>query len=156
MTRKLLLAVLWLPSLAAAGPGYVSRATDLREAPYPDAKVSQPLAASTAVEIKSRQGGWYQVQIGQFQGWVRMAMLRLRAPSASAGLLDGGRSVATQTVVTTGVRGLDDRDLQGAAPDLSAADGMDTYAANSAEARSFAAQAGLQAKAAATGKGGSP
>jgi len=145
MMRKTVWALALLPSLAAADPGYVAEATELRDGPYADGKVLQPLAAATAVEIQNRQGGWYQVQLGPQQGWVRMAALRLKAPGARAGLLEGGREAATQTVATTGVRGFDDRDLQAAAPNLPAVDGLEAYAATSADAGSFAAQAGLHA-----------
>ncbi|MDR3415353.1 MAG: SH3 domain-containing protein [Nevskia sp.] len=145
MLRRLCWTLLLLPSLAAAESGYVAEATDLRDGPYADGKVLQSLAAASTVQIKDRQGGWYQVQVDQQQGWVRMSALRLRAPGARAGLLEGGREAATQSVATTGVRGFDDRDLQKATPDVPAADGLDAYAATSADATGFAAKAGLQA-----------
>lgn len=148
MLRRLLLPVLaLLPMLAAAEPGYISDATELRATPFADGKVVQPLAAATAVDVRARQGGWYQVQVGAQQGWVRMSALRLRAPGERAGLLEGGRAVATQTVATTGVRGLSGEDLQKANPDLAAADGLDAAAVTAADARGFAAQAGLHANA---------
>lgn len=154
MTRKLLWALLWLPLLAAAEPGYVSDATDLRDGPYADAKTLQALPAAAPVEILGRQGGWYQVQVGQQQGWVRMSSLRLRAPGARAGVLDGGRAVATQTVATTGVRGFGKGELQNATPDVPAVDALEASAVAAADARAFAGQAGLQAKSD-PGKGGS-
>ena len=140
-------AVLGLPLLAAAEPGYISEDTDLRDGPYADAKTVQPLPAATAVEIRGRQGGWYQVQAGQQQGWVRMSTLRLRAPGARAGVLDGGRGAATQSVATTGVRGFGAGDLEKAAPDLDAVDKLEASVVAAADARSFAAGGSLQAKA---------
>ncbi len=157
MRRRLLFAaaVLGLPLLAVAEPGYISEDTDLRDGPYADAKTVQPLPAATAVDIRGRQGGWYQVQAGQQQGWVRMSTLRLRAPGARAGVLDGGRNAATQSVATTGVRGLNAPQIQNAAPNLPAVDELEKSVVAVPDARSFAAAGNLQAKADAD-KGGSP
>ncbi|HWY23370.1 MAG TPA: SH3 domain-containing protein [Nevskia sp.] len=155
MRHILLAAMLWLPLLAAADPGYISEDTDLRDGPYADAKSLQQLPAATAVEIHGRQGGWYQVQAGPQQGWVRMNSLRLRAPGARAGVLEGGRGAATQSVATTGVRGFGAGELQKAAPDVDAVDKLEATAVAAADARSFAAAGNLQAKADAD-KGGSP
>lgn len=148
MKRKLLWAALWLPLLAAADPGYVSDATELRDGPFVDGKVLQSLPAATAVEVLGRQGGWYQVKVDQQQGWVRMSALRLRAPGARAGVLEGGRAVATQSVATTGVRGFGSGELQSATPDVAAVDGLEVGAVAVADAQAFAGQGGLQAKAA--------
>jgi len=148
-------AVLWLPLLALAEPGYMSEDTDLRDGPYADAKTVQQLPAATAVDIRGRQGGWYQVQAGEQQGWVRMSTLRLRAPGARAGVLEGGRNAATQSVATTGVRGFGAGDLQKASPDLGEVDKLEAGAVAAADARSFAAAGNLQARADAD-KGGSP
>lgn len=155
MRRVLLAALLCLPLLTAAEPGYISDDTDLRDGPYADAKTVQPLPAATAVEILGRQGGWYQVQAGQQQGWVRMSTLRLRAPGARAGVLDGGRGAATQTVATTGVRGFGAGELQKASPRIDEVDKLDSGAVAPADARSFAAAGNSQARAD-LGKGGSP
>lgn len=145
MKRMLFAALLSLPLLAAADPGYVSEDTDLRDGPYADAKTVQPLPAATTVEIRARQGGWYQVQVGQQQGWVRMSSLRLRAPGAHAGVLDGGRGAATQSVATTGVRGLNATQIQNAAPNLPAVDELEKSAVAAADARAYAADGGLKA-----------
>ncbi len=155
MKRFLFAAALWLPLLAAADPGYISEDTDLRDGPYADAKTVQALPAASAVDILGRQGGWYQVRLGEVQGWVRMSTLRLRAPGARAGVLEGGRGAATQSVATTGVRGFGAGELQKAAPDIDAVDKLEATAVAAADARSFAAAGKLQAKADAD-KGGSP
>lgn len=155
MRHILFAAVLWLPLLAAADPGYISEDTDLRDGPYADAKTLQALPAASAVEILGRQGGWYQVRLGEAQGWVRMSTLRLRAPGARAGVLEGGRGAATQTVATTGVRGFGAGELQKAAPDIDAVDKLEALAVAAADARGFAAAGNLQHKADAD-KGGNP
>jgi hypothetical protein len=147
MKRILLGAVLSLPLLAAAESGYVAEATDLRDGPYADAKTVQQLPAAAAVEIRARQGGWYQVQSGEQQGWVRMSALRLKAPGAQVGMLQGGRAAATQSVATTAVRGFGKGELLAATPNLPAVDALENAAVSAADARSFAAQASLQAKA---------
>ena len=59
----------------------------------------------------------------------------------------GGRAAATQSVATTGVRGFGQGELQNATPDVAAADALEAAAVTTADARSFAAQANLQAKA---------
>lgn len=151
MKRLLWSAVLWLPLLTAADPGYVAEDTDLRDGPYGDAKTLQSLPAQSAVEILGRHGGWYQVQAGEQQGWVRMSALRLKAPGARAGVLEGGRIGATQSVAATSVRGITDVQLQNASPNLAAVDRLEAGAVSVADARAYAAQGGLQAKPAAPG-----
>ncbi|MBL6751907.1 MAG: SH3 domain-containing protein [Nevskia sp.] len=150
MIRKALGRALWgalcVPLAAAADAAYISQPTELRDAPAADGHVLQSLAAAAAVDIRRRQGGWYQVQVNQQTGWVRMSSLRLRAPGERAGLLDGGRALATQTVATTGVRGLSGEDLQKANPDLVAVAALDAGGVSAADARDFAAQGGLQAR----------
>jgi Bacterial SH3 domain len=154
MKRKLMLLALGLalPLLAGAEPGYVAETAQLRDGPNADAKLLQSLAAATAVDVLARQGGWYQVSLAGQQGWLRMSALRLHTPVARAGLLEGGRGAATQSVSNTGVRGFGSSDLEAASPDLPAADAL--VPADPAGARSFAAAGGLQANT--TGKGGAP
>jgi hypothetical protein len=154
MKRLLWGAALLLPLLAAADPGWVAEETDLRDGPYADAKTVQTLAADTTVEIRGRQGGWYQVQAGQQQGWVRMSALRLKAPGARAGVLEGGRIGATQSVAATSVRGITDVQLQNASPNMPAVDKLEGGAVSVADARAYAAQGGLQAKTKAAEQGG--
>jgi hypothetical protein len=143
-----------MPLLAAADAGFISQQTELRGNPAADAPVLQSLAPATAVDVKRRTGGWYQVQANKQLGWVRMSSLRLHAPGERAGLLDGGRAEATQSVATTGVRGLDGQTLQAASPDLVAVAALDASGDSAADARDFAAQGGLQARGSAkTGAG---
>jgi hypothetical protein len=159
MMRKTLIGILCLPLLAVAETGYISQATELRDTPNGDAPVLRALPAATPVDIRRRQGGWYEVLPGAPSaaagqsaqaGWVRMSSLRLHAPGERAGLLDGGRALATQTVATTGVRGLSGEDLQKAAPDLVAVASLDAMAVSAADARDFAEQGGLESKGAGT------
>jgi hypothetical protein len=151
MKRLLWGAALLLPLLAAADPGYVIEDTELRDGPYADAKSLQTLSAKATVEIRGRQGGWYQVQAGPQQGWVRMSALRLSEPGARAGVLEGGRIGATQSVAATSVRGITDVQLQNAAPNLAAVDKLESGAVSVADARAYAADGSLQAR---TSQGG--
>ena len=143
--RASLLAALSLPGLAAADPGYVSEATPLRDKPAADGAVMQQLPEASSVNVVARQGGWYQVQAGGQQGWVRMAALRLHAPGAAPGLLDGGRLAATQSVSSTAVRGFSAANLEAANPNPAAVDALESSAIAPDDARSFAAAANLQA-----------
>jgi uncharacterized protein YgiM (DUF1202 family) len=145
--NKWLIALLGGPMVAAAQTAYVSTATPLRATPNADAEVLRTLEAGAAVEIQARQGGWQQIAASGQSGWVRMSVLQLRAPGPAPGVLEGGRRFATQTMATTGVRGLGESDLQNATPDLAAADRLADYAASEAQARAFAADAGLRAAA---------
>lgn len=147
MKRLLFSLILGLPLIALADPGYVTEATELRDGPYADAKSVADLPDAATVEIRGRQGGWYQVQLGDKQGWVRMSSLRLRAPGARAGVLEGGRSVATQSVATTAVRGMNAVQIQNAVPDIPAVDALENSAVTADAARGYAADGGLKAKA---------
>ncbi|MBX6421668.1 MAG: SH3 domain-containing protein [Nevskia sp.] len=145
--KRWLIALLCGPLPVAAQTAYVNTATQLRATPNADAEVLRALEPGAAVEIRARQGGWEQVTVSSQNGWVRMSALQLHAPGSAPGVLEGGRQFATQTVATTGVRGLGEGDLQNAVPDLAAADGLATYAATAEQARAFAGDAGLHAAA---------
>lgn len=145
---------LWAISAMAADSAQVVRATALQNAPYTDATRLNLLRAPTRVEILQRQGGWYQVRVndsGQ-EGWVRMASLRLDQTAEAeegsgwwASLFRTGRSSATWTTATTGIRGLSEADINSAGQDYDELAQVDGYAASADEARNFAAQLPLKA-----------
>jgi len=151
----LALAGLWAVAAMAADSAQVVRATALQNAPYTDATRLDLLRAPTRVEILQRQGGWYQVRVndtGQ-EGWVRMASLRLDQTAEAeegsgwwASLFRTGRSSATWTTATTGIRGLSEADINNAAQDYDELATLDSYAVSAAEARTFAAQLPLKAR----------
>jgi hypothetical protein len=132
MFRKAWIGLIWgVPWLAAAAPGTVSLPAELRTAPRAAAEVLRTLPAGTAVDIQHRSGGWYQVQVDQQQGWVRLAALRLPAAPAP------DKAAAT---------GLKFADLQKGAVDLQAVSALDAGAPDADDARDFAGRGGLEAR----------
>lgn len=146
---------LWTVGAMAADSAQVVRATALQNAPYTDATRLNLLRAPARVEILQRQGGWYQVRVndtGQ-EGWVRMASLRLEQTAEAeegsgwwASLFRTGRSSATWTTATTGIRGLSETDINNATQDYDELTMVESYAVNAADARAFATQLPLKAR----------
>ncbi len=118
------LALLFVACAAQAEPALTNRATDVLAQPQSDAARLAALAENDKVEVIKRSGAWSEVKTGAGQtGWVRMMHLK---PAGAAGKPDGGginpmsalsrlagsgRTGHTATV-TTGVRGLQEEDLQ--------------------------------------------
>lgn len=156
MKRPLAFLLLCGLSLAAqADPARVIRATDLKDRPFTDAATVLPLAKMAAVEVLTRQGGWYKVKVQGKEGWVRMSALRLGDGSAKPGdsgigmarrFLTTGRSGSSGVTVATGVRGLEAADITNAVADPGAVAAMDQSAVNADEARRHAGEQGLRAQ----------
>ena len=133
--------------------GYTVRSTDLKDAPYTDAKTLATLPEQTKVEIVSRQGAWLQVKEQQ-QGWVRMLSLRTgegRMTGGDSGLkslmnLGLGRSGNTGVTVATGVRGLSETDLKNTKPNPQELEKLRRMTIPPAEAQKFAASGKLTAQ----------
>lgn len=148
-----LLACLGAPA-ALAEPATVSRATDLLEKAFADAKPVAALAPETKVDVLRGDGAWREVKTTQGQtGWVRMLALRYGeggAPQKSSsnplgaigGLLNAGRTSNTATV-TTGVRGLDTEDLENAQPNANELGKLQRFAVDSKVAQGFATRTKL-------------
>lgn len=152
--RAALVALAFLPSLAAAEPASVIRATELKASPATDAAAVAPLAESAKVDALERKGGWVRVKAeGGAEGWVRMLMLRYSgAGEAKRGdlgivqLVNVARTGTSGTQVATGVRGLDAEQLANAKPNAAELERLHGYAATREAAAGFAAQGGLQAQ----------
>ncbi|HEY6281163.1 MAG TPA: hypothetical protein VIW72_05130 [Burkholderiales bacterium] len=137
----------------AAEFGYTMRSTELKDAPFSDAKTLATLPEKTKVEIISRQGAWLQVKEQQ-QGWVRLLSLRTgegRTIGGDSGLeslinLGLGRSGNTGVTVATGVRGLSEADLKNARPNPQELEKLHQLTIPPAEAQKFAASAKLTAQ----------
>jgi hypothetical protein len=135
----------------AAEYGYTVRSTELKDAPFSDAKTLATLPEKIKVEIISRQGAWLQVK-DQQQGWVRMLSLRTGEGRATGGdsglksLLNLGRSGNTGVTVATGVRGLSETDLKNARPNPQELEKLRQLTIHPAEAQKFAASAKLTAQ----------
>lgn len=142
------------PALAAE-KGVAIRASDLLARPFIDAEKAGAVAANQPVTIEARQGAWVQVSAGGKTGWVRMLNLRLEgaggaaarpavadnrptagnALSNPAALLRTGSSGRT---VTTGVKGLDEEDINNASPDYTQLAMLDALAVDPGAARAKA------------------
>ena len=146
--------------LAVAGPmralaeqtATVLRDTVLRSEPFSDADAIVSLKAKATLTLFKRQGGWYQVRVGEQQGWVRMSAIRpgeaQSGGSAGIGetlrLLRNGRSGASGVTVATGIRGLDAADMASATPNHQAVERLAQYQVPAEQATAFAAEAELK------------
>ena len=137
---------------AASQVGTLTGPAELRSTPFADGKVLKTLPKGTSVEVIKRVGGWYQVKAAGADGWVRMWLLRFSGPAAggtalkdTVGVIQSGRSSATYTTATTGVRGLSEEELNKAVPDPAAVQAMEQLAVTQPDARGFAKQGALKA-----------
>ncbi len=139
----------------ASDTGVAIRACQMMSEPYKDARALTSLEEGEAVEILKRKGGWLQVSSEGKTGWVRMLFIRRGAPGEQAsaateasGLLGlaTGRAGSGNVVAATGVRGLDEEDLQEAEFNEKELQTLKTYSTSKKEAREFASQADLQSQ----------
>ncbi|NJC88443.1 MAG: SH3 domain-containing protein [Desulfuromonas sp.] len=168
ITCLTLTALLAWPLFCLAEPATVSKADNLYEKPFADARVLTKLAAGQAVDIQKREGSWYQVKAAGKTGWLRMLSVRRTAAASavSAGSLAQvatGRAGTGQIVTTTGVRGLGEETLKTAAFSEMAIAAAERFRVPPAEAERLAREAGLRPRnvpplpvAAAPGEGGTP
>ena len=141
-------------SAEAAEKGLILRAGDLLAQPFIDAAKSGPITANQPVTIVERRGAWANVETGGKSGWVRVLNLRLEPAAARPGgarpaggsgnplsLLQTGSSGRT---VTTGVKGMDEEDIQNATPDYAELELLGTLAENADAARANAVKSNLK------------
>lgn len=120
MRPCLLLTLLLWPALCLAEPATMSKADNLYEKPFTDARVLGKLTAGQEVDIQKRDGAWYQLRAAGKLGWARLLSVRrtAAATAASAGSVTQvatGRAGTGKIVATTGVRGLGEEALREAA-----------------------------------------
>lgn len=150
------LLALALAGTLAGGAVLAETGTVLKDAPVlsepmGSADVLAQLAARETVEITARQGAWAGVTTpAGIAGWTRI--LNLRTGSGLPGN-DGGGSLAAAfrtgssgTAVSTGVKGLSADQLLNASANPAEVDLLDSFAADSGQARQFAAQAPLSSQ----------
>ncbi|MFZ5755893.1 MAG: SH3 domain-containing protein [Pseudomonadota bacterium] len=142
------LAALLAGAAHAADPGTLTRAESLRDKPFADAKVLAPVASGAKVDIVKREGGWYQITAAGKTGWVRMLSVRRSAAATgttAAGIagVASGRTGTGKVVATTGVRGLDNGELDTAAFSEVQIAQAEKYRVKPADAAAFAKQGGL-------------
>ena len=158
--RHVLCAALALASagLVHAETAFTNASVELKRDAASDAPALATLNANTALDVLQRRGAWTQVKSGDGKtGWVRMMALRFSADSAPAaaapatapgrpaanpiaslnGLLTPSRSNSAATV-TTGVRGLDQADLEKSQPNAGEYQKMQGFAASRNAAAEFA------------------
>lgn len=150
--RSFLLLFFLFPILCAAEPATVIRATELKREPATDAASVAPLAEGTAVEALERKSGWTRVKAPAGEGWVKMLALRYGGPGAAKQgdtginqLFNVARTGSSGTQVTTGVRGLDDKQLASAQPNPAELAKMKGFAADRNAATAFASKGKLSA-----------
>lgn len=146
-----LFALLVMPAFAAE-TGNVIRADGIKVEPFRDAKIIATLSVGDKVEIVKKNGGWLQIKSPKGKGWVHMLNVRkgdMRKDSGDIGGLLGmasGRAGTGKVVATTGIRGLDEVELQSAKYNETELNLAESYAINRAEAQVFATQGKLVAR----------
>ena len=153
MTKTLLIPLLLLPAVCAADPATLIRATELKRSPASDAETVVQLAAEAKVETLERKGGWTRVKAAGGEGWVSMLALRYEAGAAGKSgdsgirqLFNVARTGSSGTLVTTGVRGLDEAQLAKAQPNQAELAKMSRFAAAPDAAAAYAAKGKLSAR----------
>jgi hypothetical protein len=151
---RFLLALLLVPLLAYAEPATLVRASELKAQPATDAATVSQLAVDAAVDAGERNGGWVRVktQAGT-EGWLKMLALRYGGPgvakrgdSGLAQAVNVARSGASGTQVTTGVRGLDETDINTAKANPAELKKLEGYAESKQSSSSFADSGKLKAQ----------
>lgn len=146
-----LFALLVMPAFAAE-TGSVIRADGIKVEPFRDAKTIATLSVGDKVEIVKKNGGWLQIKSPKGKGWVHMLNVRkgdMRKDSGDLGGLLGmasGRASTGKIVATTGIRGLDEVELQSAKYNETELNLVESYTINRAEAQVFATQGKLVAR----------
>ncbi len=135
---------------ANAAPGTVLRNDKLYSQPSAASKQAGSVAKGASVDILAKQGGWLRVTSGKSTGWIRLLSVRAGAGGlGGAGLGDvvgaaTTRSDPSRVVAVAGLRGLNDEDLKQARFNGAELAKLNTWQATPAQARGFAAQAGLK------------
>jgi hypothetical protein len=167
MLRTRGLVVGWALVLAASAFAQtesllLKRAADLRQGPSDStaAVVSLP-AQAPVTRLPERQGPWMRVTSAAGQtGWIHMFDLATASAPTSAGstasgmlrgltsfLNRGNTQTITTATATVGIRGMGAEDIANAQPNLTALKQAEALRADAAQARKFAGEALLTARA---------
>ncbi len=140
---------------SASESGVAARNCKVMNEPFADAREIASLKAGDSVDIGTRKGGWLQVTTKGKTGWVRMLFVRRGAVAGKASVgtqafgvlgLATGRSGKGNVVAATGVRGLSEEELKGAAYNAQEFTKLKKYGISKQEAQSFAKEGGLQSR----------
>lgn len=130
----------------------VTRDANLHQKPSAQSTVTTRLMSSQNVSVIARQGGWYRVSADKARGWVRLFYLRFDTQRSSDGrsgvgaLLSSTNKPQGEVTLTTGVRGITEKQLRNAQPAFEALAKLYMNASNAKAARRFAATQRLKAK----------
>lgn len=146
-----LFALLAMPAFAAE-TGSVIKTDGIKVEPFRDAKTIATLAVGDKVEIVKKNGGWLQIKSPKGNGWVHMLNVRKGGVRKDSGVIGGllgmasGRAGTGKVVGTTGIRGLNEVELQSAKYNETELNLVESYTINRAEAKMFAIQGKLVAR----------
>lgn len=148
-----ILALSLASSLALAAPGVALKDENMLSTPSSTAAAVGKMTKGVSVDIKAKQGGWLQVQVGKTQGWVRLLSVRAGSGGVGSNGLAGVAGVAgavtqksdsSRVVAVAGVRGLNEEDLKGAKFNADELARLEGYTVTSAQAKAFADKSGLK------------
>jgi len=148
------LVCLFFPLLVHAEPATLVRASELKAQPASDAATVTPLTADAAVDAGERRGGWVRVRTSAgAEGWLKMLVLRYGGPGAAkrgdsgvSQAINVARTGASGTQVTTGVRGLDETDINTARPNPAELRKLESYAESKDGSSRFAESGKLRSQ----------
>lgn len=108
------------------------------------------LQRNASVKIAAQIGLWYQLQLAEKQGYVRVNDVRMAATGKTDGnanlrVLMGGKAGVGRVTETAGVRGLNESDLKSASMDSAQLQRMISQRADEATATSYASSQNWQA-----------
>jgi hypothetical protein len=145
----LTVGILVIPFSGISDPAKVSKNDFVRAKPFTNSTVVTSIKVGQSVNVQKREGSWYFVKVDAKTGWTPMLSVRRTTPASTAttGSLSStasGRSSTGGVVSTTGVRGLNEENLQTATFDETAVAAMEKNHILPADAIAFAQAAGIQ------------
>ena len=124
LTSALVLLMAMTPAAPVLGQvALVREQVKLLEAPSTRASVVRALSPQQKVSIISRKGFWFEVEVDNDSGWLKMTHLtfaELKNFKGSLAALKTGRDGSGNNVAATGVRGLEMEAITLAQPDYEA------------------------------------
>jgi hypothetical protein len=151
MTTDIIASEVVTPS-AVNDQARVIKDTHLFSEPSLSSRTKIPLKKEQTVSIIKRKGGWYQVKESQTSGWVKMFLLRFNAmpvresKSGLNSLISSTRKPHSDLTLTTGVRGINEKDLKSSKPDFEALKQLYLLQVSTRSSKKFAKDAGLKPK----------
>ncbi len=130
---------------------FVTKNVHLKAEPSNHATAITEVAKDQAVVISERQGGWYKAQFQHAIGWIKIFYIRFKASSNTetrsglGALFSSTQSAHSDVTLTTGVRGINEKQLSEAKPNWLALHNMKEQHTSKEVAELFA-KAGLLEK----------